>query len=764
MATFLTGRRSAWGVLAISLLVLLAMMGLLRGSGPVAGMDALPSSAESSRALAVADRLEGSRFQPVFAVVTRTDGGPLTAEDAAAIAQLRSDLSAVTGRDTVGPMPSEDGRADLAMATVDTGQSNEAVDAEITALRQAAQHWAPDSLSVQVTGGPAVGSDIRGAFADADFTLLAVTVAVVAVLLLLTYRSPVLWLLPLTVVALADSASKSLTDSLGEHFSLAFDAGVISVLVFGAGTNYALLLISRYREELRRQEDHRAALATAWRTTAPAILASNVTVVLALLTLLAAIMPATRGLGVAAAAGLLVALVAVLFPLTSLLAVCGRRVCWPFVPRPTGVFAPGGVAAVRGGVAGWSGGSSTTERDRESSTTDSSPHHAAEHEACHEAERGFFARIASAVTARPLFAAATGLTLLAVMAAGLLGTRVGLSQNEQFASANESSTGFAVMAEHYGAGQSAPHRIAVPIAQAEAVQARIAKVPGIESVRPAGTTPDGWTVLSAVGTAQPESPQAFDEVRAVRDAARADSLDALVGGTSAKAFDVREDSFQDLAMIAPLILLVVLAVLVILLRAVVAPLILLLVNLFSAVAAIGLGVGVGKLFFDIPALDVTVPLIAFLFLVALGVDYTIFLVHRARHEAARFGTRRGMVRAVSSTGVVITSAGVVLAAVFAALGVLPLEVLFQLGLIVGLGVLLDTVVVRTIVVPALFALVGDRMWWPTRPASAEPAGLAIGASAEAAASSPAEPGSNDSAASKKATDADTPEPAKTGVS
>ena len=183
--------------------------------------------------------------------------------------------------------------------------------------------------------------------------------------------------------------------------------------------------------------------------------------------------------------------------------------------------------------------------------------------------------------------------------------------------------------------------------------------------------------------------------------------------------DVRTDSTRDLLVVAPMILAVVLIVLMVLLRAVIAPLVLLTVNVASAVAAIGLGLWAGRLLLGIPALDVTVPLLAFLFLVALGVDYTIFLVHRARLEAATHGTTQGMVRAVGSTGVVITSAGVVLAAVFAALGVLPLVVLGQLGLIVGLGVLLDTLLVRTVLVPALFALIGDRMWWPTRPAAAQ---------------------------------------------
>ena len=678
IAGALTGRRSAWVMLAVFVALLVAMAGGLRGAGPAAGMDALPETSESSRAAAIADTMEGNRYQPVFAVVTRDDGAALTAEDTAAIETLTADLAEVSGRDAVGPMPAEDGEADLVMTTVDSEADKDAIDAMITDLRAAADESAPEQLTVSVTGGPAVGSDIRGAFSGANFTLLAVTIAVVAVLLLLTYRSPILWLVPLSIVALADGAAGALISMLGEQFALAFDAGVISVLVFGAGTNYALLLISRYREELRGHEDHRAALRTAWIRTAPAIIASNVTVVLALMTLLAAVMPATRGLGIAAAAGLLVALVAVLFPLTALLAVVGRKVFWPFVPKAD------------------TSADAATRRD--------------------DTEHGPFAAVARTVTKRPAFAAVISVLVLAVLATGLIGTRVGLSQDEQFASANESSTGFAAMAEHYGAGESAPHQIVVHEDSAEAAVTAAETVPGIDRASVTGTTPDGWAVLSAVGTAQPESPAAIDEAEGLRDTLHdLSGADALVGGTTASAMDVRADSTRDLLVVAPMILAVVLIVLMGLLRAVVAPLVLLTVNVVSSIAAIGLGLWAGRLLFEIPALDVTVPLLAFLFLVALGVDYTIFLVHRARHEAAEHGTKNGMVRAVGSTGVVITSAGVVLAAVFAALGVLPLVVLGQLGLIVGLGVLLDTLLVRTVLVPSLFALIGDRMWWPSKP-------------------------------------------------
>ncbi|MCS6711783.1 MMPL family transporter [Brachybacterium sp. EF45031] len=634
-------------------------------------MDALPSTAESVRAQEVADRLPSSDEETLLVVVTRQDGAALTPQDARVLQQLRTEL-ATPGSRPPPPMPSEDGRADLVLASQRADLSDEQADEAVAALRHRVDTVLQGTgLTAQVTGGPAVAADIRGAFAGADFRLLAVTIAVVAVLLLATYRSPVLWLLPLLVVATADAVAGNLADTLGERFSLAFDAGVISVLVFGVGTNYALLLISRYREELRRTEDRREALRRAWAGSVPAILASNLTVVLALLCLGVAVMPATRGLGIASAAGLLVALLAVLGPLTALLAVTGRWVFWPFVPRP-------------------------------GQTRTAAP------------ERTGFGHIAQSVVRRPLLAALASLAVLGVLTSGLLGTRVGLAQDEQFATPSPAQVGFQNIVEHYGAGQSAPHQVAVPTASAEQMVTRLEQVPGIASVTSTGRTADGWSVLSATGTALPESPQATTEVAALRAAARSVDDQALVGGTSARAVDVRADSRRDLVVIAPMVLAVVLVVLVLLLRAVVAPLILLAVNLLSAVAAIGLGLWVGRTVFDIPALDVTVPLLAFLFLVALGVDYTIFLVHRARQESALLGVRQGMVRAVGATGVVITSAGVVLAAVFAALGVLPLVVLGQLGLIVGLGVLLDTLLVRTALVPALFALVGDRMWWPGR--------------------------------------------------
>ncbi|WP_231928210.1 MMPL family transporter [Devriesea agamarum] len=463
---------------------------------------------------------------------------------------------------------------------------------------------------------------------------------------------------------------------------------------------------------------------------------------IALLTLIAAVMPATRGLGIAAAVGLMTALILVLFMLTPLLAITGRGVFWPFIPRPAVAAgepptrhdtSTGDDTAAHHGGAGEPHGTSTAQSSipaqaaaapdintrtatQSSTATDSAT----------DNDRGIFHAVASATTRRPVLATVGTVLLLVVFACGLIGTRVGLTQLEQFAVPSDSAEGLRVMGEHFPAGEAQPHLIVASSSSQKQVMNAAAHVDGIRRVTPTGTSPSGLVQLRAVGSAEPDSAAAQREAQDLRDAVgNIPGAHALVGGSSATALDIRHDSMRDLMVVAPWILAVVLIVLAVMLRAVVAPLVLVAVNVLSALAAIGLGSFVGTHLLGFPALDITVPLLSFLFLVALGIDYTIFLVHRARHETIRLlddgipggirrATRIGMVHAVSRTGVVITSAGIVLAAVFAALGVLPLVVLGQLGLIVGLGVLVDTLLVRTVLVPALFALLGRAMWWPGR--------------------------------------------------
>ncbi|WP_147123812.1 MMPL family transporter, partial [Nocardia neocaledoniensis] len=318
-----------------------------------------------------------------------------------------------------------------------------------------------------------------------------------------------------------------------------------------------------------------------------------------------------------------------------------------------------------------------------------------------------------------LVAGAAG-AVLVVFATGLLTTDIGLSRTEQFRVEAESVDGLRTMAAHFPSGAADPAVVVARTATDAAVQSALEGVDGVSRATRTGTDADlsRWSVVL---DAAPGSAEAFTTVEGMRTAVGAvPGADALVGGSDAEALDIRDAARRDQALVIPLILAVVLLVLLVLLRAVPASLLLVGVTVLSALAALGAGSWISDTVFGFPALDTNVPLFGFLFLVALGVDYTIFLVTRAREEAATHGTTRGMVRAVASTGAVITSAGAVLAAVFCVLGVLPLITLTQLGIVVGVGILLDTFVVRTLVVPALFELLGDKVWWPAKPQRAEP--------------------------------------------
>ena len=688
VSDMITSRRGTWVAVATALLAIAVLFALFSGAKAPTDAIAAPVDSESQQVAALADRFPDANVQSVLVVASRGDGGILTDSQLASLEDLKPALKSVAASEPGKVMVSEDGAAAVITVPITVGNNGTETAETISALRSDIAQHAPDGLVLQVTGGPAFGADVASAFEGADVALLLVTILIVAVLLIVTYRSPILWLVPLVVVALADGLAGRLTAAAGQAWNLQFDAGIISVLVFGAGTNYALLLISRYREELLHDEDHRAALARAWRKTLPAIVASNVTVVLALLTLVLATIPMTRGLGIPAAIGLLVALGAVLFVLPPVLAVCGRKVFWPFVPRP--------------GQA--------------------------------KAENRTWRRLASGVSRRPVASLVAGVALLGVMSAGLIGTSVGLDQLQKFRVSSESAAGLQVLSADFPAGEAQPIFIVTDSDAAPDVLAAVEGVEGVVRAHPVATSTDQTlTKLMVTGEYAPSTPESLALVGELRDVVHAlPGADALVGGAVATDLDARAGNQHDLRLIAPLVLAVSYLVLLFLIRSAVAPVLLLAVNMFSAVAAIGAGSWLSRMLFDQQALDLQVPLLAFLFLVALGIDYTIFLVHRARSEAERVGTRAGMVEAVAHTGSVITSAGIVLAAVFAALGVMPLVILGQLGLIVGIGVVVDTLIVRTVIVPAIFSLAGDRIWWPGRigRTAVEPALSGPGADAE----------------------------------
>lgn len=653
----MTGRFS-W-VVALAVMIGSAALMVLIGSDNSSEQspDPVPASAESARAEAARAQMPGGDRAPVILVFSRRDGAALTPDDLGAIKQQPA-------------IPSDDRAVAVATVPLDSGLSGFALSDAVKQLRASANDGLPDDLRVQVTGGPAFGADIANSFSGANFTLLAVTALVVAVLLIVTYRSPVLWLVPLAVIGFADRVAAVVGSAVAQAFGMAPDgstSGITSVLVFGAGTNYALLLISRYREELGRNDNHREALKVAVSNAGPAILASNATVVLALLTLVLASSPSTRSLGVQAASGLVVAAVFVLLVLPPLLALFGRKLFWPFVPQV-------GAKAVT--------------------------------------DAGIWHRIADGVARRPTSIATAAVLLLALLSTALLSTPAGLSQTEQFRVQAESISGYRTLAAHFPSGMTDPTTVIAPTADSADIEKAIASTPGVVSSMPTGESPDGLRQWSVVLAAEPASDDAFSTVDALRDSVHAVDPGALVGGSDAKARDASAAAARDRAVIIPAILAVVLVVLYVLLRSALAPLVLVAVTVLSAMAALGLGGWASVHIFGFPALDNTAPLFAFLFLVALGVDYTIFLVTRAREETPEYGTKQGIIRAVSATGAVITSAGIVLAAVFCVLGVLPLIVLTQIGIIVGLGILLDTFLVRTVIIPALFTLVGPAIWWP----------------------------------------------------
>ncbi|WP_280185655.1 MMPL family transporter [Nocardia gipuzkoensis] len=664
--------RTSWVLLLILAAASIGLIGAV-GENETAGQapTALPSSAESARVEQALGEFPDAGTAAAIIVVTRADGGELTEDDRAATAAA---VARTSGR-TPGPgdlLAAPDRKAAIGQVPVNADLSGFALTDRIQEIRAAAREGLPEGLSLQVTGGPAFGADIADSFSGANVTLLAVTAVVVAVLLIATYRSPVLWLVPLLVVGAADRVATSAGTALARLTPLTFDgstSGVTSVLVFGAGTNYALLVVSRYRDELHREPDHRAALRQAVRRAGPAILASNVTVVAALLVLLLASVPSTRSLGVMAALGLLVAVVFVLLALPAALALCGRNVFWPFVPQ-------------------------ADDRDT--------------------ADEGVWHAIAARVVRKPALIAGSAIAVLAVCATGLLSTQVGLSQTEQFRVRAESVDGFDALAAHFPSGSSDPAIVLARSTAAAGIEETFRRTEGVVLTWQTGASPTGLTRWSVVIDAPPSSARAFETIETLRaSVARVPGADALVGGTDAQALDGQSAASRDRKLIIPLILVVVLVVLLVLLRAVPAALLLVAVTVLSALAALGLGSWMSEHVFGFPALDISVPLFAFLFLVALGVDYTIFLVTRAREETPRYGTTHGMVRAVAVTGAVITSAGIVLAAVFCVLGVLPLITLTQVGIVVGLGILLDTFVVRTVVIPALFSLIGRRIWWPS---------------------------------------------------
>jgi RND superfamily putative drug exporter len=670
----------------LPLLAALAVIGTL-GEAPVpaGATDTLPEGAGSTRAVALQQSL--SEDQSTTAVVLFTtqprgsgDGiGPRL--DRARLADLQTVTDEVRSKLALPPVspvtPSEDGTAALAVLGLPAGGSSATAEL-VGELRAELDGAVPSGVEAQVTGPAAVEADLSAVFDGADADLLLTTAGVVALLLLLTYRSPVLWLIPLVVVAVADRLAAVLATHALAVLDVAWDestVGILSVLVFGAGTDYALLLISRYRDELKAEPDRYAAMRCATRRTTEAVLASAATVVVGLLTLTLSLFPTTRGLGIACAIGVVVAAAFALLVLPAALVVFGRWVFWPRVPH---VGEPQLVEA-----------------------------------------RSPWRRVGDRVARRPGTFVAASAVLLAALSSGLLAIDTGLSGADQFLDKPEAITAGERLARSFPAGSADPLEV-VTDDRPQAALAAVRDVPGVVRAEVSARS-EAVTQIDVVIEAASGTDAAGDTLAGLRRSVA--GLDSTyIGGTEAQLVDSETASARDRLVILPLIAALVLVSLVVLLRSLVAPVLLVLTVLATYLASLGLSWWLFTGVFGFQALDVGVPLLAFVFLVALGVDYNIFLVTRAREEAGAHGAAAGMLRALTATGGVITSAGVLLAAVFAVLGVLPLVVLAQLGVVICVGVLLDTLLVRTVVVPALGVWLGDRFWWPRRLPTTRPGG------------------------------------------
>ncbi|CAL9323858.1 MMPL family transporter [Streptomyces sp. SudanB52_2052] len=686
VAHLVCGRRAKWLVLALWVVVLVVAAPVAMKLTDAQDNDAtswLPGSAESTQVL---QESEDFRPEQIPAVVIYARDGGLTARDRAEIAEDVTQLKqlrdhGIIGEQTRGPVfdRQTDPRAAQVFVPITMDEKGwERISPAVDSIREDVGEGG-GGLAVHITGPGGTSADFAEGFEGIDSTLLFSAMAVVIVMLLITYRSLTLLLVPLVAVVCALFASQALIYLLAEHAGLTVNgqsAGILTVLVFGAGTDYALLLVARYREELRRHEDRHEAMALALHRAGPAVLASGATVVLSMLVLLAAEMNSTSGLGPVAAIGVAVALLAMMSLFPALLVIFGRWIFWPVIPH-LGSPEP--------------------------------------------TERGVWARMGRRIAHRPRMTWAVTALVLAVCSLGLIQLRAeGIGNADAFTGKPDSITGQEVSARYFPAGSGDPLVIVSNQAQAEQVGRAVAATQGVvpQSLGlPPGAKPvfEGRVLFEATMTAPADSEAAKQTVERVRDAVHAvPDADARVGGGTAALLDMDKATTHDNVLIIPLVLVVVLLILCVLLRALIAPLLLIGTVILSFAAALGISALAFRYVFDYAGETTDFPLFVFVFLVALGIDYNIFLTTRIREEAARQGTRPGVVTGLAATGAVITSAGLVLAGTFAALGTLPMVAFAEIGFAVALGVLLDTFVVRSVLVTSLFLDVGPKVWWPHR--------------------------------------------------
>jgi RND superfamily putative drug exporter len=588
-------------------------------------------------------------------------------------------------------IPSQDGKAVLINVQIDSAIAGENIGDEpalpmiIDFIRES---MASEIKGVEshVTGPGGIFADLFDAFGSIDTTLLRTTLIVVAIILILVYRSPILWIIPLLNAGLALGFATMIVYYLAKNDIVDLNGqtqGILDVLVLGAATDYALLLISRYREELHRYESRYEAMRRAWRGVVEPILASGTTVVAGLMVLLLSDLSSNRGLGPVGSIGIVSAMLASLTLLPALVVLFGRWVFWPKVPRFD-----------------------------------------------HEDEKlsGFWSKVGSFVDRKPKAIWLTT-TIVLLIFAGFSTTlkNDGLAQTEAFTSRTDSVIGLEKLGEHFPSGEGTPVEIVVDAADIAAVSSAIKAIPNIASVTPVfiqdPTTRqptgelkvvDGKALLYAILDVPADSSEAKELIPQIRQASKSVDENVLVGGQSAISYDIDQSSKRDNRVIIPIVLLLIALILGLLLRSILAAGLLLGTVVLSFFATLGVCALVFDNVFGHAGSDPSFPLFAFVFLVALGIDYNIFLMTRVREEAMSIGTRAGIIKGLTVTGGVITSAGIVLAATFGVLGILPLVFLAQLGFAVSFGVLLDAIVVRSLLVPALVKVIGPKIWWPSK--------------------------------------------------
>ncbi|QNE77483.1 MMPL family transporter [Streptomyces finlayi] len=673
--TEVSGARTRPGVRrALPWLIVAFWVALIAVAGPFAGklgdvqrdraVDYLPANADSTQVAKIQDTLPGGESTDLVLVYHRDSG--LTPADRATAGEQ---TAAIAGEHQLSAaprgVPSEDGTTLMfAVSSTEPGQDEEVRAAFVGEIRETAKGG--DGLSVEVGGPGALTVDAQEVYGSLGGPLLYTTVAVVAILLILIYRSPFLWLVPLVVAGMADFLSMAVAYGLNRGFDVTVSgqsSGVMTILVFGAGTDYALLIVARYREELGRHARPHDAMAAALRGCGPAVLASSGTVAAGLLCLMAADLNSSRGMGPVAAVGVLCALFAMTTLLPALLVVLGRRVFWPIVPA---------YGSVR------------------------------------ERRRSLFAAMGGSAGRRPVAVLVSGGVLLGALSLGAFALPGDLRQENFFTSTPDSISAMATLGAAYPDSGTQPITVIAPTGRADEALAEARGTEGVLSAE-RGRGGGGWTELSVV----PRDPAESAGEQATIEALRGALEGSHVGGPSAQQMDLEETNARDLKAVVPLVVLAVLLILVVLLRSLVAPLML----VAAVVAVWGASLGIAGLVFG-PVLgfegtDPGLPLLSFVFLVALGVDYGIFLMHRMREEAlSGAGPTEAALTALRTTGAVIASAGLVLAATFGVLMSMPMVALAELGFVVAVGVLLDTFLVRTYLVTSASVALGRTVWWP----------------------------------------------------